>query len=213
MGLTKTQREVQWAKKRQRFPHRGRLQLAAARLEDADQERLWALVSAQSDGMSLRDMAREVGLSRSRVQQLLASEPAQGVPTQANGAVRQASEDMTLRDRLAHEALLVRQAVGWFRDLLEGRGPKLEGRTWVLVNLNPDTVRQQNQLFDEERILKVLERIAGDLDAWGRGHDLALPSDEALLRRYDLAAPPPPTDEEILEEIRARHRTPTSKRF
>ena len=76
--------------------------------------------------------------------------------------MRQASEDMNLRDRLAHEALLVRQAVGWFRDLLEGSGPKLKGRTWVLVNLIPDTVRQQNQLFDEERILKVLERIAGD---------------------------------------------------
>ena len=59
--------------------------------------------------MSLQDMAREVGLSRSRVQQLLASEPAQGVPTKANGAVRQASEDVTLRDRLTHEALLVRQ--------------------------------------------------------------------------------------------------------
>ena len=75
------------------------------------------------------------------------------------------------------------------------------------MNLNPDTVRQQNQLFDEERILKVLERIAGDLDAWGRGQDLNLPSDEALLRRYDLAAPPPPTEEERLEEIRARYRT------
>ena len=114
MGLTKAQREVQWAKKRQRFPHHSRLKLAAARLQDSEQERLWALVAAQKDGMSLRDMAREVGLSRSRVQQLLTSEPAQGVPTQANGAVRQASEDVTLRDRLAHEASLVRQAVGWF---------------------------------------------------------------------------------------------------
>ena len=94
------------------------------------------------------------------------------------------------------------------RDVLEGRGPTLEGRTWVVVNLNLDTVRQQNQLFDEERILKVLERIAGDLDAWGRGQDVDLPSDEALLCRYDLAAPPPPTEEERLEEIRAHYRTP-----
>ena len=62
----------------------------------------------------LRDMAREVGLNRSRVQQLLTSEPAQGVSTQANGAVRQAGEEVTLRDRLAHKASLVRQAVGWF---------------------------------------------------------------------------------------------------
>ena len=101
------QREVGWAKKRQRFPHRTRLKLAAARLQDSEQERLWVLVAAQRDGMSMRDMAREVGLSQSRVQQLLASKPAQGVPTQANGAVRQASEDVTLGDRLAHEALLV----------------------------------------------------------------------------------------------------------
>ena len=114
MGLTKAKREVQWAKKRQRFPHHSRLQIKAARLEDAEQERLWSLVAAQKDGMSLRDMAREVGLSRSRVQQLLTSEPTQGVPTQANGAVRQASEDVTLRDRLAHEASLVRQAARWF---------------------------------------------------------------------------------------------------
>ena len=163
------QREVGWAKKRQRFPHRTRLKLAAARLQDSKQERLWALGAAQKDGISLLHMARGVGLSRSRVQQLLTSEPAQGIPTQANGAVRQASEEVTLRDRLAPEALLVRQTVEWFKDLLEGRGPKLEGRTWVLVNLNLDTVRQQNQLFDEERILKVLERIAGDFPTPGDG--------------------------------------------
>ena len=53
--------------------------------------------------------------------------------------------------------------------------------------------------------MKVLERIAGNLDAWGRGQDLDLPSEEALLRRYELAAPP--TEDERLEEIRARYRT------
>ena len=44
----------------------------------------------------------------------------------------------------------------------------------------------------------------------GRYHfeqdDLA--RDGHLLCRYDLAAPPPPTEEERLEEIRARYRTP-----
>jgi hypothetical protein len=45
---------------------------AAWRLEQAERERTWALVSARAEGISIRTLATAIGLSPSRVHQLVA---------------------------------------------------------------------------------------------------------------------------------------------
>ena len=50
-----------------------RVSRAAWRLEQAEQERTWALVSAHAEGISIRTLATAAGLSPSRVHQLVAA--------------------------------------------------------------------------------------------------------------------------------------------
>ena len=49
-----------------------RVSRAAWRLEQAERERTWALVSARAEGISIRTLATAAGLSPSRVHQLVA---------------------------------------------------------------------------------------------------------------------------------------------
>lgn len=49
-----------------------RVSRAAWRLEQADRERRWALVSARAEGISIRTLATAAGLSPSRVHQIVA---------------------------------------------------------------------------------------------------------------------------------------------
>jgi len=55
-----------------------RLRRARFRLEAAKVERAWAVVSAHRDGLSIRKTAEAIGLSATRVHQLLASPDATG---------------------------------------------------------------------------------------------------------------------------------------
>ena len=57
-----------------------RLRLATERLEEAQQERIWAVVEAHQSGLSIRQIAAATGLSSSRVHQLLGSEESREVP-------------------------------------------------------------------------------------------------------------------------------------
>src|SRR3954452_23948141 len=57
-----------------------RLRLATERLEEAQRERIWAVVEAHQSGLSIRQIAAATGLSSSRVHQLLGSEEAQEIP-------------------------------------------------------------------------------------------------------------------------------------
>ena len=50
-----------------------RVSWAAWRLEQAERERTWALVSARAEGISIRTLATAAGLSPSRVHQLVAA--------------------------------------------------------------------------------------------------------------------------------------------
>ena len=50
-----------------------RVSRAAWRLEQAERERTWALVSARAEGILIRTLAVAVGLSPSRVHQLVAA--------------------------------------------------------------------------------------------------------------------------------------------
>src|SRR5437588_8578757 len=57
-----------------------RLRLATARLDDAQRERIWAIVEAHQSGLSVRQIAAATGLSSSRVHQLLGSDEAREIP-------------------------------------------------------------------------------------------------------------------------------------
>ena len=48
-----------------------RLRAAAVRLADAQQERMWAIVSAHQQGLSMRQIGTAAGLSATRVHQIL----------------------------------------------------------------------------------------------------------------------------------------------
>ena len=59
---------IKTARRERRLPAR-----AAWRLKQAERERTWALVSARAEGISTRTLAAAIGLSPSRVHQLLAA--------------------------------------------------------------------------------------------------------------------------------------------
>ena len=57
-----------------------RLRLATERLEEAQRERIWAVVEAHQSGLSVRQIAAATGLSSSRVHQLLGSDESREIP-------------------------------------------------------------------------------------------------------------------------------------
>src|SRR3954471_12214158 len=101
-----------------------RLRLATERLEEAQQERVWAVVEAHQAGLSIRQIAAATGLSRSRVHQLLGSDEAKEVPrwlSQRRGQATVSSEGQAdFQARLAAETIALRQCRDWLRLLQRG---------------------------------------------------------------------------------------------
>ena len=122
-----------------------RVSRAAWRLEQAERERTWALVSARAEGISIRTLATAIGLSPSRVHQLVADADLDALDA-ALGELRAAgwpapedpdsNEDTDLdgrdhlADRLSDEVDWLRQCAGWLRQLDGGGYPPA-------VNLRP----------------------------------------------------------------------------
>jgi hypothetical protein len=139
-----------------------RLWLATERLEEAQQERTWAVVEAHQAGLSIRQIAAAAWLSRSRVHQLLGSDEAREILRWLSQRRSQAAvsfaDQVDFQARLAAETTALRQC----RDglwLLQ-RGER------VIVNLRPETDPETEFVaFDGPRILRVLGRIITDLDA------------------------------------------------
>jgi hypothetical protein len=164
-----------------------RLRLATERLEEAQQERIWAVVEARQAGLSIRQVAAATGLSPSRVHQLLSSEEAKEIPRwlgQRRGQATAPFEGQAdFQARLAVETTALRQCREWFQLLQRGEP--------VVVNLRPESDPETEYVaFDGPRILRVLGRIIADLDA--------------------LAGLPPEPEEESKDEEaearRVRHR-------
>ena len=178
---------------------KARISRAAFRLEMAELERAWAIVSAQREGLTLREIARQVGLGPTRVHQIVTSPQAE-LMEQALSVLREAGwpapEDPTpgtdgqVSDRLAEEAAMVATCAEWLEVLAAGERPR--------VNLRPDEDWPGTHYVpvDQGRVVRVLQRIAHDLEELARAQRVAeMPSsaeevDPRLRLRRRLAEPP-----------------------
>src|SRR3954465_1612086 len=164
-----------------------RLRLATERLEDAQRERIWAIVEAHQSGLSVRQIAAATGLSSSRVHQLLGSDEALEIPrwlSQQRRRDRPSQPDV--QARLAGELEALRGCHEWLERLDRGEP--------VVVNLRPETDPETKYVaFDRPRVLRGLARIIADLD------ELAV---------YPPIAGEGRTEGKNAEVQRARHRRP-----
>ena len=149
-----------------------RLRTANVRFSDAQTERIWAIVSAHQAGLSIRRIAGATGLSSSRIHQLLNAPEAKGIPVwlsqlrQSSGGYAPKKEaerpepETKIGFRLSREVEALRRCVDWLQRLERGEN--------VIVNLRLDTdVETEFVSFDRPRVVRVLERIAADLDNLG----------------------------------------------
>src|SRR3954465_10953126 len=112
-----------------------RLRLATERLEDAQRERIWAIVEAHQSGLSVRQIAAATGLSSSRVHQLLGSDEAREIPrwlSQQRRRDRPSQPDVPAR--LAGELEALRRCREWLERPERGEA--------VVVDLRPHTEPQ-----------------------------------------------------------------------
>ena len=197
MGAVEKESEVREANRRRELIG-ARLGRASFRLEMAELERIWAIASAHSAGWSVRDIAKRVGLSATRVHQLV-SDPRAALVDHALSVLREigwpAPEDPVtdgdgqVADRLVDEAAALLCCVEWLEALAAGRCP--------VVNLRPreDWPSTDNVVVDHARVVRVLRRIANDIDEIARARRVAdLPSrtaaDARLRRRQRLGEAP-----------------------
>ena len=155
-----------------------RVSRAAWRLEHAERERVWALVSARAEGVSIRKLAAAAGLSPSRVHQIVADAD-MDVLDAALGELRAAAwpapedpdsgEDAELdgrdsmADRLSDEVSWLRQCADWLAHLdADSYSPA--------VNLRPsaDWPDRAVVAVDLARVRAVIDRIAADVDELAR---------------------------------------------
>ena len=165
-----------------------RVSLAAWRLEQAERERTWALVSARAEGISIRTLATAAGLSPSRVHQIVAVADLDALDA-ALGELRAAGwpapehpdsvEDTelggrdTIADRLSDEVSWLRQCADWLAHLDADSYPPA-------VNLRPSADWPDRALVavDLARVRAVIDRIAADIDELARARrvqDLTTP--------------------------------------
>ncbi len=114
-----------------------RLRTAAFRLEAAQEERIWAIVSAHQQGLPIRRIAAATGLSATRVHQLLAAAATAGIPAwlrrlrepgEPAGVVDEGAApalDTALREHLTEEVAALRRCRGWLEQ--EARGAPVVG--------------------------------------------------------------------------------------
>jgi transcriptional regulator with XRE-family HTH domain len=158
-----------------------RLQTANIRLADAQLERLWAIKSAHELGLSIRQIAAATGVSSSRIHQVLNSEDPTQIPIWATD-LRETAKDGK-KKHLAAEVKLLRQCSHWLKQLEDGEE--------VCVNLRPDADPETEYVrFDRHRVIRVLERIAADLDQLTQGKQTEVEGDALNEHKRRLAELP-----------------------
>jgi hypothetical protein len=166
---------------------------------------VWALASARAEGISIRTLATEAGLSPSRVHQLVAAADLDALDaalSELRAAGWPAPEDPdfgedteldgrdNIADRLSDEVEWLRQCADWLRQLDGGGYPPA-------VNLRPsaDWPDRAFVAVDLARVQAVIDRIAADVDELARARragDLdtaAVLPDRRAERRRRLAEP------------------------
>jgi hypothetical protein len=146
-----------------------RLRTANVRFTEAQVERIWAIVSAHQAGLSICKIAGATGLSSSRIHQLLNAPEAKEIPvwlsqlrqsSRGSGGKKKAERpesETEIQSCLAREVEVLRRCTDWLQRLEHGEN--------VVVNLRPDEdVETEFVAFDRLRVVRVLERIAADLD-------------------------------------------------
>ncbi len=165
-----------------------RLKRASFRLEMAQLERTWAVLSASRQDWSVRDIAEAVGLSATRVHQIVAKGTAYPVE-QVQSVLREAGwpapEDDTANtdavgDRLSEEAALILACAEWLT-LLQA-DDHTGGR--LVINLLPESDRAGHHIgqVDHSRVIRILHRISADIEELGRSRtvsDTSFAADEA----------------------------------
>jgi hypothetical protein len=181
------------------------LRLATERLEEAQRERIWTVVEAHQAGLSVRQIAAAMGLSSSRVHQLLGSDEAREIPRWLNQQRRRGRPSQPAAPaRLAGELEALRLCREWLERLERGEP--------VVVNLRPETDPETEYVaFDRPRVLRVLARIIADLEelagyppigAESRAEGKNAEARRAHHRRR-LAEPDPPPKRMTVQEERA----------
>ncbi|MFF0430331.1 hypothetical protein ACFYUJ_38965 [Streptomyces sp. NPDC004520] len=174
-------------------------------MEQAERERLWALVAARAEGVSVRKAAEAAGLSPTRVHQLT-RDAAVDVLDAELGELRTAGwpapEDLDAGDdaelvgraavaeRLVDEAGWILQCAQWVEHLRQESFPPV-------VNLRPeaDFPDRHAVVVDLARVAAVLRRVAFDVEELARARtvedlDTARVRDEPRAeRRRRLAEP------------------------
>ena len=142
----------------------------------AELERIWAIVPAHREGLSVRNIARQVGLGSTRVHQLVTSPQADFVE-HALSVLREvgwpAPEDSRpaakeqVADRLIEEAAALVSCVEWLESLSTQETP--------VVNLRPEDDYPETDYVavDQSRVIRVLRRIAHDLEEPARARRVA----------------------------------------
>jgi IclR helix-turn-helix domain len=206
-----------------------RLHLATERLEEAQRERVWAIVEAHQAELSVRQIAAATGLSSSQVHQLLGSDEAREIPRWLSQQRRRNRPDRPRQEAtrspfapdlqacLASELEALRRCREWLERLDRGET--------VVVNLRPETDPETEYVaFDRPRVLRVLARIIADLDDLAgyppSAEEKAVKGEDAEARRVRhrqrLAEPEPPPKRLTMREERAALRAlldpPPSKR-
>src|SRR3954463_13984744 len=95
-------------RRQQRFT--ARLRLATDRLEEAQRERVWAIVEAHQAGLSVRKIAAATDLSSSRVHQLLGSDEAREIPRWLSEQRRRSRPDRPRQEKDSSPSLVDLQA-------------------------------------------------------------------------------------------------------
>jgi hypothetical protein len=155
------------------------------------------------EGLSIRRIAAATSLSSSRVHQLLHTDEAGEIPDWLSRlAEREVGADerpvgkqtlppTALQQQLADESEVLGWCIGWLEQLARGET--------VVVNLRAETdPKTAFVAFDQARVMRVLKRIAADLDELsGRttpteSHDSTLDTNAAgVTHRRRLAEPEP----------------------
>ena len=182
---------------------KARLSLARTRLEEAEQEHIWAITAAHSEGLSIRKIAAATGLSSSRVHQLLHTDEAAQIPEwlMSLNELKFSNDEPLLRDeqshkqglqeQLASEVEVLRWCVAWLEKLAHGER--------VIVNLRAESDPKTAYVkVDQVWVLRVLRRVTADLDQLS-GYPMPIektdepeePMTAGVKHRYKLAEPEP----------------------